>query len=247
MLEHLAGDVKAQVLGIHQPLYKAEAVGKEIGALFHNEDAAGVELEALFIIPAVVVVGGAGGDEEQGVVGGGPFGAAADHPQGGGEIPEFILVELVHLLIGNLALRLLPDGDHGIEGLNLLVVLVLVLGALLLAGAGHLHADGVADVIGVPLHQPLEAVALQKLVVALLLGVVLDGEDDGGAGLLLLAGGDGVAVAAVGFPAEGLLAAGGAGDDLHLLRYHKGGVEAHPELADNIHVVTLAVLLLEGQ
>ena len=78
MLEHLPGDVQGQILGIHQALYKAEAVRQQIGALVHDKHTAGVKLQALLILPGVVVHGGVGGDEQQGRVGGSALGGGAD-------------------------------------------------------------------------------------------------------------------------------------------------------------------------
>ena len=76
--------------------------------------------------------------------------------------------------------------------------------------------------------------------------------DDIGARRLLLALGDGVAIRASGLPHPRLLRAIGPGDDGDRVRHHKGGVEAHAELTDHIHlggrlVVPLQLLLeLEG-
>ncbi len=51
MLQHFPGNVQGQVLRIHQALDEAEMIGQQVRALIHDEDAAGIELQALFIVP----------------------------------------------------------------------------------------------------------------------------------------------------------------------------------------------------
>ena len=41
---------------IHKALHKAEVVGQKVGTFFHDEHAAGIQLQALFILFAVIVV-----------------------------------------------------------------------------------------------------------------------------------------------------------------------------------------------
>ena len=67
--------------------------------------------------------------------------------------------------------------------------------------------------------------------------------DHVGAGELLFAGGDGIAVGPVGLPHPGLVAAPGLGDDGDGVGHHKGGVEAHAELADDVDVLGGLVIL----
>ena len=156
MLEQLPGDVQREVGGIHNALYKAEAVGQQVGALVHDEHAGGVELEALFILPGVKVVGGGGGDEEQGLEGHGALGGGGDGGQGGLPVAELLAVEAVVLLLLHLGAGALPQGHHGVNGLFLhhrlplgLVIVPGVLRPRLLPVVLHLHADGVADIVGV--------------------------------------------------------------------------------------------------
>ena len=68
MLQHFPGDVQRQVLGIHQPGYEAEMVRQQIGALVHDQHAAGIQLQPLLIFAGVVIIGGRAGDEQQGIV-----------------------------------------------------------------------------------------------------------------------------------------------------------------------------------
>ena len=249
VLEELPGDVEAQVRGIHHAPDETEVLGQEVGALVHDEDAIGVELQALLVVLGVVVHGGRAGDEEQGLVGDGALGGDGDHALGRDHLVVALLVELVVLLLRDLALLPLPEGDHGVQGLPLPDVLILRLvvgGALLPAGVGDLHPDGEADVVGVLLHEALQGILLEVLAVlaGLVLGVLLDVENDVGADGLLLAGLHGVAVHAVRLPAAGGVGAVLARYDGDVVRDHEGGVEAHAELADDIRRLLAALGLL---
>ena len=97
----------------------------------------------------------------------------------------------------------------------------------------NVHFDGPAHIVGVFLHQGLQLPDLQIGAVDLLLGVGLDVHNDIGAGVFSLAGGDRVAVSAAALPLHALVAAVFAADDRDLVRHHKGGIEAHAELADD--------------
>ena len=252
MLQNFTADVQGEIGGIHNALHKAEAVGQQVGALVHDHHAGGVELQALLILPGVEVIGGLGGDIQHGLIGHGALGAGVDDGQGVLPVVELLLVEGVIFLRGDLGLLPLPQRNLGVDGLPLLhrlplgLIVVPGVGGLgLLAVVLHLHGDGVADIVGVFLDELLELSGLQILVIVLLVGVGLQVHDDVGAGLLLLAGGDGVAVGPVGLPHPGLVAAPGLGDDGDGVGHHKGGVEAHAELADDVDV--LGGLVVGGQ
>ena len=75
------------------------------------------------------------------------------------------------------------------------------------------------------------------------LGVGLDVQDDLSASSVLLGGGHLVAVHTGGLPLPGLVRAVGLGDDGDLVGHHEGGVEADAELADDVDVLVLVVLL----
>ena len=185
----------------------------------------------------------------------------AEGARGVRPVVEGGLVELGILLVGDLGAALLPDGGHRVDGLELGVVLPLRLvvvagvgGALLLAALGHEHLDGVAHVVAVAADELAELPLAEELVVVGLVGVLLEGHDDGGAAGRAIGGViggdrlDRVALDAVGGPAEALVRAPGAADDGDLARDHEGGVEAHAEAADDVDGVTLGlgVGLLEG-
>ena len=250
MLEHLTGDVQRQVLGIHQALDKAVAVRQQVGAFLHDEHAAGVELQPLFVLPGVVVHGSGLGDEQQGRVSGGALGGGADHLQGLLPVVEFFLVEGPQLLVADFGTGLLPDGGHAVEGFGLeyglvLRVLAVHAGALFHLGVLHFHENGIADVVGILLHQLLHPELIQELAVPLVLGVGLQVQGDGGPVALFGAGGDLVAGKALGLPVPGLLRAEGPGVHRDTLAHHEGGVEPYAELADDVHVLLLFRLLLE--
>ena len=167
------------------------------------------------------------------------------------------LVELVVVLLLDIGAALFPDRRHGVDGFELLVVLVLglvivasILGLGLLAALGHHHLDRVTHIVAVLLNQALEAPLGQEAIVGLGLAVDIEllvlaqRQDDIGTVLGTLAVLDGVALKTVGFPHMGDILAVGAADDLHMAGDHKGRVEAHAKLADNVDIRTLLLGVL---
>ena len=249
VLEDLTADVQREVGGVHHTLDKAEVVRQQIGTLVHDEHTGGVELQPLLIFPGIEVIGRLLGDIKHGLIGHCTLGAGVDHRQGVLPVHELLLIKGVVLLGGHLGLLSLPQGDHGVDGLPLLhrlplglVVLARVGGLLLLAVVLHLHHDRVADVIRVLFDQLLKLIGLQILVVVLLIRVCLEVHDHIAAGGVLLALGDRIAVRPVRLPHPGLVAAIGPGDHRHMVGHHKGGVEAHAELTDDVDVLPLLLL-----
>ena len=249
VLEHLPGDVQGDIGGVHDALDEAEVVGQQVRALLHDHHPGGVELQALLKVGGEVVHGHLAGDVQQGLVLDGPLGGDVDGQQGILPVAELGLVEVVVLLLGDLALGPLPDGDHGVDGLPLLHLLVLglvVLPSVLGLGLGtavlHLHADGVADVVGVLLDEVGQGIGGQVLVIVLLVGVGLDGHDDVGAHGLLLTGLDGVTVHPFGLPLPGRVCPVGLGDHRDLVGHHEGRVESHAELTDDVQLRVVGVL-----
>ena len=153
VLEHLARDVEREVLRVDKALHKAEVIGQQVGALLHDQNAGSVELQTLFIVAGVVVHRRLGRDEQQRVVGRGALGRRVDHLERVLPVVELLLVEVVVLLGRDLVFVLLPQRHHAVERLDLKIVLVLVLRALLRPRLFDLHADRVADVVGVLLHK----------------------------------------------------------------------------------------------
>ena len=129
-------------------------------------------------------------------------------------VVELLRIEAVVILVLQLLFGLLPDRNHGVEGLIFgvllplrLVVVTCICRLLLHAGARHIHLDRIADVVGILLDQTLNTVRLEKFIVILVLGIVLDGQHDFRAVFCLFARCNGVAVRTVGLPAVGLVAA----------------------------------------
>ena len=240
--------------GVDHAAHEVVVVGQQVGALLHDQDVGAVELEALLVVAAVEVEGGLSGHEEQGVVLERPLGVQAEGTRRVGPVVEGRLVELGVLLVADLGGALLPDRGHGVDGLELGVVLPLGLVVvarvgrpLLLTALGHEHLHGVAHVVAVLLDEVAELPLGEELVVVGVLGVVLEGEDDRGPACVAIrrvVGGDGldrVALDAVGGPAVALVGAPGARDDGDLLGDHEGGVEAHAKAADDVDGVALCL------
>ena len=165
------------------------------------------------------------------------------------KVVERGLIELVVVLLLHVGAALLPDRRHGVDGLELLVVLVLgrviiagVLGLGLLAALGNHHLNRIAHIVAVLLNQALEAPLGQEAVISLGLTVGVEllvltqRQDDVGTVLSTLAVLDGIALKAVGLPHVRCVLAIGAADDLHVAGDHKGRVEAHAKLADDVDI-----------
>ena len=188
LLQHLTADVQAQVLAVHDALDEAEVIGQQVGALFHDEHAGGIECQTLFVVFGVEVVGAVAGHEQQGVVVRGALGAADDDAGGVGIVVELIFVEGGVLFVGDFALLLLPDGHHAVQGLQLgvglplrLVVIGLGVRFGLLAALLALHLDGIAHIVAVLLDDGRDAIFIEEVLVVVGVSAGLDVQDDIGA------------------------------------------------------------------
>ena len=172
------------------------------------------------------------------------------------EVVEGRLVELV--VVGLLDLRgaLLPDGGHGVDGLQLLVldvargVLGQLVGILDRDALGDHHPDGMAHVVGVAPDEVAQGPLGEEPVGVLVLGGLAQVEDDVGAvvvcaGALPRRGGpDGVALDAVRLPRIGGVRPKGAAHHAHARGHHERRVEAHAKLANDVCGVALAAGML---
>ena len=114
VLQHLARDVQRQILRIDQALDEPEIVRQEIGALVHDQHAAGIQLQALFVLAGVIVERCARRDEQQRVVRRRALGGGIDHARGVLVVAEFLFIERVVLLGRDLVFVLLPQRDHAV-------------------------------------------------------------------------------------------------------------------------------------
>ena len=252
VLEHLTGDVQRQVLRIDKPLDKAEIVRQQFGALLHNQDAAGVKLQALLIVFGIEIIRHPGRDKEQGMVGGSALGAGIDHPGRRGIIEELVLIEAIVLLFGNLALGLLPDRDHAVQRAVFGVALIF---CRLVVGAGPLfdplafdhHPDRIADIIRILFDQLGQPVSFKVFAESLIVVIGFEGQDDIGAERVLLRLFDGIPVGAVRLPGPGFVTAIRLGNDLDMVRHHKSGIEPDAELADDVDILFRFILLFESE
>ena len=135
-----------------------------------------------------------------------------------------VAVELLVLLFRDLALGATPEGRGLVRGLELAAV--------------GLHENGVAHEVGVAGHELTKAPELQELFL-----VVAHVEGDGRAAAVARGGFEGEAVAGIGSPRPRIVVARGAGGDRHAVGDEPRGVEAHAELADEVHVARRALRL----
>ena len=133
----------------------------------------------------------------------------------------------------------LPEGDHRVEGLRLLgLLLLLALFLLLLLLGQSLEVDRIGDEVGVVLHELAHAPLLEVLV-----ELVAEVEHHARSVVVAHAVLHGVRARAVGLPLVGGVAAALPGDHAHLVGDHERGVEAHAELSDQLGQVGAALLL----
>ena len=240
MLQKLAGDVQAQIRRIHHAPHKAEMLRQQLLAVIHDHDSRRVKLQTRFEVLRVVQARHLGRDEQQCPVGHGALGGHGNDALGRRHLAEALAVELVVLLLGDLALFPLPQGHHAVEGLPFVhrFVFRLIFRAVrLFHGVGQQHFDGEADVVGVFFHQRLNGPVLQIAAeFAGLLAVFFDVHDDVRAHGVPLGLGDGVALRAGGLPFPCLGLAVFLRHHGDVVGHHEGRVKAHAELADDVGV-----------
>ena len=247
MLQHFTGDIQRQILRIDKALHKAEVIRQQVCALFHNEHAGSIQLQTLFVVSRIIIHRRFCRDKQQCVIRRCTLCGGMDNLQRVLPIVELLLIEAVVFFCRDLVFILLPQRHHTVEGLHLKVVLIFVLRTLLRTGLFDLHADGVADIIGILLHERTNAVCIEELAVLFFLGVLFDMQNDLGAVVGLFALADGIAVRAVGLPAIRLLCAIRLGFHAHVVADHKRGIETHAELTDDVDILVLFVFRLEFQ
>ena len=250
VLQRLARNVQLQIGRIDNAAHEVEAIGQKLLALIHDEHVGAVECQTLLVVFAVQVKRRAARDEQQSVVSKSALGMHLNRTRGVGEVVEVRLVELVVFLVGHVRLAALPNGHHGIDGLALgvmlefgLVIVAGVFGLRLFARLVAIHGNGVAHVVAVLLDKALQTPLGKVRVVLFLVGVVFQRKNDIGAVGGALGFLDGIALNAVADPRPRLVAAECAAHNAHFLGNHECGIEAHAELADDIHIVALGLVV----
>ena len=246
LLQHFARYVQVQVWAVHDAAHEGKRLGQKLLACLGDQHRRTVELQSVLEVLGVEGLGNLRRHEQQRVVVQRAFRVQWDGQQRVGEVVELGLVELGILLARDLGFLARPYGGHGVQCLGLDIALVLgrvvvagVVGFGLLARLFHVHAYGVAHVVAVALHQVLERVLAEVVVVVLgrlaLAGVFAHVQDDVGAAFVALGLRDGVAFQPVAFPAPGRIRAVGARRDDDLVGHHERRVEADAELPDDVH------------
>ena len=193
-------------------------------------------------------------NKQQSIESSAALGAGVDHQRRILVIIELSLIEVVVLLRRDLALLLAPQRDHAVEGGLLPNGLIFGLfggifsirhrlGAVL----RHQKGDGVADIVGIFFHQLGKAVFLQEFAVLFVLGIVLEVQRYPRAGNSHFARLDGVALCATGFPATAGCFAPCAAFHRYMVSHHKGGIEPHAELSDDLDLLAGLVFPLKIQ
>ena len=166
LLERLTRNIERNIGRIHDAAHKIKVVGKEICALFLNQNARRVERKAFFIILAIEVKGCRRWDEQKRIIGKRTFRMKANLTQRIVPIMKRGCVELFVVFFFYIAFALFPDRHHGIDGFELLIVLdfwrlvcvrifvlvrinvrIGILGLRYLARFVNHHLNGVMDVV----------------------------------------------------------------------------------------------------
>ena len=198
---------------------------QQVLAVLHDHNARGIQLQPSLEIPGVEIIRSLGRDIQQCLIRHRTLDADMHMGQRRHIVSEFIAIEIRIFVVRHVLLRALPDGDHGIERCDLGECLPLglfgFLRALLQPLLGHLHLDGVADIVRILFNQALDLLLVQEFTVVAVVRVVFELHDNVGAGLVPLSFLDRVTVRAVGLPHKRLVAAVLPGDDRDGLGDHK--------------------------
>ena len=221
MLQHLTRNVQREVFRVYQTLYEAEIVGQQVGAFLHYHYAAGVELQALFVVLRVVVERRVRGDIQQGVVSSRALVLGVYVRDWRHIVHEFLGVEIVVILVGKLALVLFPDRRHRIE--RFVHYVLFGLGVLVLAVVGvlYVHLYREADVVGIFLDKSLYLILVEVAAVLLVVGVIFQSKYHVGTCVFLFGFLYSVAVHAVRVPLVSLVAAESLCNYGDFFRYHE--------------------------
>ena len=252
MLQKLAGDVQREVGRVDDAADEVKIGVQELVAAVHDHDAVRVERHAALALSGEELLDLLAGDEEHRLVGDAALGVGADQRAGVLAVVILLPVPGEAVLVLDLALGALPDGDHGVDDLvgrdpAVLVArlaLFVLLSGLDALGALHRHVDGPAHIVGILFDQRAQRPWVEKAAVAFVLVVRLEVHDDLGADRVPVDLRDGVAVRPGARPAHALLFAVAAGEHGDLVRDHERGVEADAELTDDGQILGLRLVHL---
>ena len=248
MLQHFAGDIQAQIGRVHYTAHKIKAIGQQIRTLVHNHHTRAVKLQTRLKVIGVVLVVCLRRDKQQRLVGHSALSGHRNHRLRCGILTESFLIELVILLLGNLALLALPQGHHAVQGIvfeNFLVFGIFLGTSLFQLRMGHQHFNGETDVVGVLFHQLVQRIFAHILAIfVLLLAILLDVHDDIRTDSFLFTRLNGVTLHAGGFPTVSLFLAVLFRHHGDAVGHHEGRVETDAKLTDNIRFLLGVVIHL---
>ena len=228
MLEDFTAYVEGEVFAVDDAAYEAQVAGHELLVVVGNEDALDVELDAGFVVDIVEVEGGLFGDVEEGRVLEGAFRLGVDVHEGLIAVVADLLVELLVVLVLELALAAAPEGAAGVDlffcGLGRFYLSLVVIFLLF-----EVQVDGEGNVVGVALDDILNGPAACEFVT-----FFIEIERDGGAVCVAAGFFDVVALLTIARPLPRLFLTSLAAYYIDLIGHHEGRIKAHAELPDKV-------------
>ena len=230
LLQDLAAHIQRKVFAVDDAADEAQILRQKLLGVVHDEDALDVELDSGLVFSLVEIERSLRRDIEERSVVETSFRLGVEPEERVFPIAGDRFVELLVVLVFQLAFGAAPESTGGIDLfrgplldrlLFRLVPLALVIG----------KKDGERDVVGVLLHDLLQAPAI-----GVLLAFLVEVKQHGGAGDGTLRGLDVEAGLAIADPTPGLVFTGLARNHLNLIRHHEGAVEAHAKLTDQIGI-----------
>ncbi|MNY42184.1 hypothetical protein D3C86_1770490 [compost metagenome] len=128
-----------------------------------------------------------------------------------------------------------------------LEVLVFALAAFLQTSAGDVHFNRITDEVGVFLYDGFQAILVQIFVVVIIFGIRFNGKNNLCSDFIFARRGNCVPVCAIGFPLVSCVAAKCFTCYGDVVCDHECGIEAYPELTDDVVTVFRFVLFLKSK
>ena len=156
-------------------------------------------------------------------------------------VVEIVLIKLVVIFLGQFALILLPERNHGIECFLFLIRFGgLALFSLLFREFlifRHFHSDGVTDIIGILFDEASYFVFFEEFAVFFVVGILFNMENDFRSSFGFFARRDIVTFRTRTRPDVSLVLAERFGENFNLVGYHKRRIKPYAELTDYVYVV----------